>query len=602
MSPSRHKARERTPAPRGAGPGSQLVWVALLLTLAGRVASAFAASNWLWGWDTFRIWPLPAGAALVVVAALGFSPGLSRPIQRLLAAAGRVWERAGPLGDLALGLAVTLVLSALHDDLRFTGDASVRLGLLGLPRDQAVRLLQRTFPLDQLVNFEIPRLLSLNGVAPRAALQWTGALVGGLFVVAGGGLLRSTGARGAALAASALVLFGSGLLPHFPGYDKFGPLMVGLALAARGAVTLSRSGRGLTPLALGAGICLASHRSGFLILPAVAWTLFAAGRSRAGARNRLRVALASAAIAVPGALLLPHVVQRVLSFDLQVHLPGGAVAASRLDTGVAVLPLVLSDGLNVLSVLVPLWLVGAAAAWPPRGGEPAARPVGRRLFPLAPAVWLALGALAILVFGVQPGGGWPRDWDVALPTATAIALVTASLLAALWSRDARTIAPAATLAVATCVALWGVAIGERIGLRRAQAVLEARPALSSAVRASAYDFLGMRALTRGRSAEAAVLLERAIACAPNPRFFHELGLALLASGQLERARSAFTRAAVLSPANGDPWYGLARIELAGGDALAARACLDSAILRNPALAEARVLRDQLAAGARTPQR
>jgi hypothetical protein len=576
------------------------VWIALLVTLAGRAAASFAASNWLWGWDTFRFGSPAATAALLVLATLGFVPGASRIVQGPLAAAGRAWERIGAAGDLAVGAGLALTLAALHDDLRFTGDAAVRLGLVGLPRDQALRLLAQTFPLDRLVNYEIPRLLWLQGMEPRDALQWTGAVMGGLFAAAACGFLRATGARGAALVAGALVLLGGGLLPHFPGYGKFGPLMIGLALAARGAVTLSRSGRGLPALVAGAGLCLVSHRSGFLILPAVAWTLLGVwratrvGRVPAGPRARLRVALAAAAIAVPGAFLFPRMLERVLTFDLHVHLPGGSVAASRLDTGAAVPPVVLSDGLNALFFLVPLWLAGAAAAWELRraGGE--AKPAGRRLFPLGPSAWLGLGALAAIVFGVQPGGGWPRDWDVALPTATMLALLTAALLAALWMRDARTLAAAATLAVATCVALWGIATDERIGERRVQAILEARPALSSAVRASAYDFLGMSALTHDRPAEAASFLQRAIACAPNPRFFHELGLAWLGAGRLEEARSAFTRATALNPAVGEPWYGLARIALARRDTLSASACLDSALRRSPSLPEARGLRTRLA--------
>ena len=584
-----------------AGAAARLVRLALLLTLLLRVAGVFVHSNWLWGVDTFRHLPPLVAGALVVLAALGFVPRVGQALERGLGAAGRGWEKAGLWGDLAVGVIVALVLLPLHDDLRFTGDSVIRAGLLKLSIAEATRLLHYAFPLDQVVNFDLPRALWLQGMGSEAALQVVGAVMGGLFAWAGCAFLRESGARGAALAAAALVLLGAGVLAHFPGYDKFGPLVLGLTLAAKGAVGLARRGRGLVALAAGAGLCLLSHRSGYLVLPAAAWVLVGSFRGTDDARGRRRVAVAALALLIVAAAMLPRTVDVVLHYDRQTHLPGGGAGSSRgLDA--ASLPMGIADRLNVVSFLVPLWLAGLAAAWPRGTAGAAKRRRGR--FQLGPVTWLALGGLGLVLVAVRPGGGWARDWDVAVPAAAAVALVTAFLLARLWSRGgaAHTLAPAVTLALATAVAFWGVSVSEWAGLRRAESLLGARPALDITVRANAWDALGMWAHKTLRLELAAGYFERSIECAPNPRLFYQLGLVRLGLGQYGPARAAFTRGTVLTPLNGDPWLGLARTALAEGDTLGAAATLDSALARNPGSAEIRALRDRLATSRGTDPR
>jgi hypothetical protein len=598
--PARAPAAAQPPAGPAATGAARLVWFALFLTLALRTAGCFVRSNWFWGWDTFGHWPPPGAVALVVLAAAGFVPPVGRLIERGLTDAGRAWERAGSRGDAAVGLVVALVLVFLRDGLRFTGDSAIRLGAIGLSMAQAGPLMRYAFPLDRLVNFDLPRLLGQQGVAPRDALQWVGAVMGGLFALACGGLLRAAGARGAALVAGAVAVLGTGLLVHFPGYDKFGPLLVGLALTARGTIALARRGRGLVALSAGAALCLLSHRSGYLALPAVAWTLWRAFHTAPGPRGRRDAALAALLVAAAAAVMLPRALDLVLHFDRATHLPGGVVAGSRAARGSAARLLGVGDAFNALSFVVPLWLAGLAAVWAPWRSGVKERAEGERRdrFSLTPPTWLALGAFGLLLFGVQPGGGWARDWDVAAPAAAIVALVGGCALVGAWSRGAaHTLAPAVTLALATSVALWGLTVSDGIGLARVEALVNARPALSDPVRANAWDFLGLHALNAGQPDSAAADFERSIECAPNPRLFHQLGLALLAAGGLERARAAFARAATLSPGNGDPWYGLARTALAARDTLGARACLDSALVRNPAHAEARALAARLSSSA-----
>jgi tetratricopeptide (TPR) repeat protein len=155
------------------------------------------------------------------------------------------------------------------------------------------------------------------------------------------------------------------------------------------------------------------------------------------------------------------------------------------------------------------------------------------------------------------------------------------------------VAPAVTIGLTAGIALWGVHAGAAIGLRRVESLLDDRPRLPEATRAQAYDFLGVRALNAGEAAVAAAYFERSIECGPNPRLFHQLGLARLANGETDRARVAFQQAARLNPTVVDPWIGLTRVALAQRDTVNAIAYLDSSLARYPEHAEARRVRNAL---------
>src|SRR5262249_53537248 len=141
--------------------------------------------------------------------------------------------------------------------------------------------------------------------------------------------LRAAGARGAALAAGALPLLGGGTLIHFAGYDKFGPLLVGLALAALGAVQMARTGRGAWALAAGVAAAVPAHRSGSLALPAAAW-VFVRGLRQGDARQRREVWAAASATILVMLAMFSRTYHLVLEFDRAMHLPGGAVTQARV--------------------------------------------------------------------------------------------------------------------------------------------------------------------------------------------------------------------------------------------------------------------------------
>ena len=581
-------------APEMPGPAAKVLWTVLVLCLLLRVAAAFANSNWLWGLDAFGHWPPAWGTALALLPAIGLLPPAARTIAKWLERCGTVWERGGVAADLLVGAALAIIMFSLRDPIRFTGDADLRLNSLSAAM-RVRTLFPQASPLDVTFNFYLPRWLMSQGLPAQTALQFVGAMVGGLFTFASLGFLRAAGARGPALVTGAAVILSGGYLAHFAGYDKFGPLLLGLALAGWGAASLARAGTGEWLLAAGAIVCVLSHRSGLLVAPSVLWTFAAAWRAAKPGR-RTRVAVAGTAFSAVTLALLPHLARVFVSIDWAVHLPGGAVARS-LQTSEAPAALMrLSDALNALFLLVPLWPAGIAAWWLNRPS--AAWPPGRKGVRFSPAMSaiLALGAYALVLFGIGTSRGSGRDWDASAAMGVVTALVSAYALASAgrFRLPPRVAALVVTLALPIAVATWGMQADETIAMHRIHGLLRAHPAWSSAARAQVFDLLGWRALRAERLADASREWGQAIAYAPNPRFFHQRGLAELGMGRLDSASALFRRAAQLSPHVADPWVGLARTALAGRDTLYALAALDSALSRNPAEPSGLALRSAIA--------
>src|SRR5205823_9528037 len=96
-----------------------------------------------------------------------------------------------------------------------------------------------------------------------------------------------------ALPATVLLLLAGGWLPHFAGYEKYGPLLVGLVFAASGLVRLASREAGAWELAAGTLVAAASHRAGLATVPASLLALALAWR--AGPRER-RTSVAAASI------------------------------------------------------------------------------------------------------------------------------------------------------------------------------------------------------------------------------------------------------------------------------------------------------------------
>src|SRR5262249_25430828 len=155
---------------------------------------------------------------------------------------------------LLAAVAATLAWS-FRDSLRLTGDFALRVHSLETKLDLK-QLFPQAFPLDVALHLQFPRRLMALGLTADDALAAIGAVMAALFAVGCARFCRGLGARGAGLALGVLLLLAGGWLPHFAGYDKFGPVLVGFAFAASGLVRLWRgTGDGGE---LGAGLLLAA--------------------------------------------------------------------------------------------------------------------------------------------------------------------------------------------------------------------------------------------------------------------------------------------------------------------------------------------------------
>jgi tetratricopeptide (TPR) repeat protein len=589
---TRAKAAGATPAPGESqvlASRERLVLVSALafvwiLWLAGMLLP----SNWVWGVDVLAFWPPLPAALLIGLGGVALLPASASRVGQALAWLGRRWQNAGWRGDALVAASMGGLLFLLRDRLRFTGDFGVRVGVLGM-QNPGPQLRELMFPLDAALNYHLPRALVASGWSPEAALQLVGAVFGAVFVLIAGRFLRATGARGAALPAGLLVICGGALLTHFAGYDKFGPLLVGLALAALGTVYMARAAAGVWVLAGGAVLAVLAHRSGLLLLPATAWAMVEA--LRAARRQSAQASVIGAAAVVAGAAVVvaPTALGVFEHVDLVKHLPAGSIAAARGAAGAWSLLFKPLHVLNALLFLVPLWPAAAVALalglqQRGRGQRPQAGKGPR----LGPPTALALATYLSLVLVIEPGGGWARDWDTATGAGTLLAFLAGYALVRVWGRGSApgTEGVAAGLSLCLCVAIWGGHVSESVSSRRLESLVRSAPSWSAARRSWMYDFWGVDALKRGRAEEAARRFRMAIEIGgPNPRLYYQLGLAQLAAGNPETAGASFSRAAAGNPQAADPWVGLVTVALARGDTLAAVGCLDSALGRSPNHAE-----------------
>lgn len=592
--------RRRRPTPAPAVPalpdtdGATLpILVALGLALLARLAAMGPASNWLWGLDTWRLRPLAQVAPLLALALLAAIPPVGRALGRALGALGHHWERGGLALDALLAAGTGWALFALRDPLRFPGDSALRMGMVEKPLVSPA-LLAQAFPLDRLVNLDVPRALHARGMAADDALQLVGAVVGALFALAAIRFVRACGARGGALPGGVLVLLGGALPLHFVGYDKLGPLMLGTLLAAAGTVRLARSGTGAVTFTLGLAIAALAHRSALLLAPAAGWVLLRA-LATSGRGERVRLLAAGVTIAGVFAAVLPRALDIALHFDAVVHLPGGNVEAARMGSGLAGPALRLADALNVTAFLVPLsWAAlgaaGTVARLRPAAGEPAPR------FGLGPVAAFALAAGAAIVFGVSPGAGWTRDWDVATGAGTLLACASAGVLVAAWRGTAAraTLGPAFALGLAVMLGTWLGFLDPATTRTRARELADARPVRPAAIRTQTYNLLANWAYAEDRPADAAAMFDHAIETGgPNPRLLYQAGLAYVGARMPDSARARFRRAVTLDPQLANAWSGLATIALDAGRPEEAAALADTALALQPTLHSARYVRDRV---------
>ena len=537
-------------------------------------------TNACWGVDPFGDLPPAWTVALIALAALGFVPRVADPAGRRFERAAQSWHARPALALGLVSLATGALCFAVTDPVRLVGDSTLRLGLLGLNLPPE-RLLPQVFPLDAFINAHLPRALIVLGMSGETALRLVGAAMAALYSALLLGILRESDEGGSGLVACALLALTGGVLLVFPGYDKFGPLVVGVALAMLGALRLSRGKGGAWALAGGCATAVLSHRTGYLLLPAAIWVFLQAGRSqgdRAGAGRLIPPALFCLGVALA---TVPRALEVLRLFDVPVQRSAIAAAATTWAPGLMALRLV--DALNATFFYVPWWPVALVAAVllsrRPTRGERVAR--GARRFTLAPAAAIVLGLQSVVLVAIRPPQGAGRDWDMNAGFGTVLTIVTCVLLARAARRfDLRRLwAPLVSTMVVVAISQWCLVAVESVQLKRVDGFLTRRPAWSPEQRATTLDFLGLRAFNLARFEDSARYFERAIEVEPNPRFFFQAGLAYWRAGQPAQARVFAMEAARRAPRIGDPWWVLAAAARAQGDSAYAAACLDSAHAR-----------------------
>jgi tetratricopeptide (TPR) repeat protein len=578
-----------SPAAETAGERALLAITAVCLAL--RVAGSVSSSGWVWGLNTLRDWPWPWPAALPALAALAFVPALARAARRPLERAGDSLANSRVVVPMFLVAGVGLALYALRDPLLFTGDSEIRAGFIPLKVVSPSSLTQIS-PLDLLLNVRAARGLFRAGLDARDAQQLVGVLVGGAFTLGTLAFLRASGARAAACVAALCLVLGGGSLVHVAGYDKYGPLLVGIVLSAAGLVQLAREGRGSGTLAVGLIVALLSHRSAYALLPAGLWACAAAWR-RAAREERVRLAWAAAAVLVVALGLLPHTVALLLRYDVNVNVVGLSTAG-RVEPGRQV-----ANVLNALFFLSPIWPVGAVAAWHVLRRGPGSARDG---FPLAGVAALALvGELAIML-ATRGGQGPLRDWDNQVGAALVVTLATAYALVAWWrpAGAVRAAAPICATALVASLALWGIHSDPGIGARRVATVLADRTAWNAEEWSRAHEFVGTHAFAAGRFDEAARAYEIAVSGAPTSRLIINWAVALDQAGRREEGRRALARAMAIPQPASSNWMSLAQLARSLDDSARAIVCVDSALAHDPGRADARELARALhAASARS---
>ena len=573
-----------SPRPRpAAAAGRDIVSAALLLGALAWLTVSFSHIAGAWGLDTLRHAPGTLGLLAVAMIALAFVPAVASAVRSACEGLGRVLASRPPVAGGLLALIAFFALLALRDPLHFIGDSGLRLAAITVRGDTGT-VFPQAAPLDRLINLHFARALrDALPISDTDALQWVGSLLGALWAATALAFLRALDLKGAALAAATLVLLFSGVLQHFAGYDKFGPLTLGLALAATGAVRSLAGGRPWL-LMLGVGIAEISHRTGLLVLPMAGVVLAIALRRGGDARRDGLFALAAIALATTFAV--PQALTSVQSIDRARHLSGWA-------------PRQLWDALQVLWLLCPLWIAGIAAAVAPvrtvRKDETSGSP---RTIPLV--VFVALAPWLALLIGVRGSQGASRDWDMHVPGASLVALATAGALGQVWQRtsahprgNARSLALAVVLALCTGLASWNLHVSPTAQMARIDDQLRIRSAWSDEAWARAQDFMGIQALRAGQAERAISHWEAAIEGAPNPRYFYQVALADMRLGRLDRARAGFTRTQSRDPANADAWVGRAMIASRLDSVAAAMAYVDTALSRQPRKWDALELRRKL---------
>lgn len=574
------------PVASGAARAATAMWTALIVLALLRAVLAFVPSMWGWGGNQLRFLPPLTGWLPWLVAALALVPAVSRPLAPVFERAGSLIERRPAPATLLFGLLGAACVLAFPDRLYFIGDYALRLGA-ARGEISPERVFPQVLPLDRWLHYELPVAFKLvSGLDPEITERIAGALKAAGLAAIAVAFARALRLRGAAATAAACVVFGGGYLGLLTGYGKaFCELMLVAGVVGVCGMELAQ-GRG-APLALGVALAIgfALHRSALaLIVPAgAAWVLWL----RAGGRWRTPAALAGLALPVISlAFALPGMIPAMKGIDREHFALAAAVSGNA-----SLLALRGADLAN------QLWLLAPLAPLVPVLALPLFPQLARRRDGWLVTI-MALSLLAVMLV-VQPRQGLFRDLDVFAPVGVAVAMAAAWLVGETL-RDApgrAWLAPAVALATLVPSVQWlAQGADSEAALRRIRTYLHEPPPRSISERAFQWGWIGGRALSLQKPAEAAAAYNQAVALAPNPSFLFQCGLAEAECGRYPEAAKRFAAAAARAPGRPDMWMALAGVSMHAGDRVTAKAAAESTLLLRPGTPAAIEILNALARG------
>lgn len=555
-----------------------LLFILLALTLLRALATALPV-GFTWGVGQARdVHPgVLAGvivAALVALAWAFFSPAPRAVTRSAGIARGWPW---------ALAAALSVLLLALPDRVRFVGDFVLRIGILESPTGFAT-IFPQALPLDELLNHALPvRAAVLLHVSPLAILRAMGILEAWILVALAVRFARLvTRGEGAAAAVATVIALG-GYATFLTGYPKptaqVALCVVATATLGYELVTRRRAAWGVA-IAVSLGLLL--HRGALpLVLP---WLVATVLHVRDLSRERL-AATRALPLGVPPvvlAFIARSLAERIVGFDTgvnflppEVQAQGGVLAAAFASTR-------LVDDLNAVLFHAPL------------------APLAVLLLPSVPrrreALFLASGMLAflpILLFVHLPLGPF-RDVDALGGFGAAVAVASAWAVAR-WmepeessERASRAAATALSLSVAVPFVLTLVAATDLArGIAHAEAIVAGPPARSATQRASVLDWIGTRALNESDYGVARAAFARLCRETPIPHALELWGAAALLDRRPDESRQAFGLLVERAPREPIGWFGLWMSAAATGDTLTAARASERALAWGPESREMR---------------
>jgi len=520
---------------------------ALGVALVVYAAAATWQAMWLWGVNVGRFLPIGLSLLLWTAPALLVAGVLAAPLGR---AADWLWGRLEKSVRWRVGAALLLasVVWLLNDNTWFTGDFLVR-------RNAGTSSIlfskfQQSLPLEKLLFEQLPQAISGGPWEEGVVGRWAGFAAAVLLGVSSVRFARECGGNKRVLLAAACIVSFGGYLVAFTGLAKPAAFLCALtALAGAFAIRAVSTGRGMGGLGVTAGVAIALHRSGLLLLPC--WLLVMAMVVRVHTRPIRRPLewLLALCPLLAIALFAPKIIDIARHFDVPRHIATG----SRTATWRAL------DLANLLVLLVPaaLPILAGAVTGMPRILR--SREAGVLVALVAP--WIAIATI------VMPQQGIFRDLDVFAPGGVALAMLAAwsvirmhdgSKASNTWVLTAPALTAAATLALLMCFHL------PARGLARIEAYATEAPSRSEPARAIVWDFLALRAFALQDWPLAARATAAEQQLAPHPRVLVMLGIARTYLQDFGGAEAAYRELTSRDPDQALGWVGLAGVAIRSG--------------------------------------